>query len=34
MRRLKQIGWFVLIWAVSIAALAAVSLVIRWVLAR
>ncbi len=29
---LKQIGWMALIWALSVTALAAVSLLIRWAL--
>lgn len=29
---LKQLGWMALIWALSVAALAALSLLIRWAL--
>ncbi|MCM0044215.1 MAG: DUF2474 family protein [Burkholderiaceae bacterium] len=28
--RLQKLGWFVLIWALSVAALGAVAWVIRW----
>ncbi len=28
--RLRKLGWFVLIWALSVAALGAVAWVIRW----
>ncbi len=28
--RLKRLGWFLLIWALSVAALAGVAWVIRW----
>ena len=32
MPRVKQLGWFVGIWALSVAALAIVGGIIRWVL--
>lgn len=33
MSRAKQLGWFVGLWALSVAALAVVGSIIRWVLA-
>lgn len=29
---LKRLGWFVMIWALSVAALGVIALLIRWIL--